>query len=1059
MSSAITSPNGVNDEVFVGDSEMARLMRAHDWAATPLGPVSGWASSLKVALGLLLTSRFEMWLGWGDDIAFFYNDAYRPTLGGKHPQSLGRPVSLVYPEIWDDVKGRMLSVYREGASTWDRALLLLINRRGFLEETYHTFSYSPLRGDDGRVQGIFCAVSEETERVISERRLASLGALSSSLTGAEGEAAVMRAAARGLAGNDRDLPFSVTYLFDADGVAHVAGMTNVAEGSELARRAVATRDALWDVTAVWRDARAIEVDLASDLAYPTGAWKIPPTRAAIVPILGQGAERPLGALLVGLNPYRLQDTDYLSYLQLLAGQIASGLSGARVYDGERRRAQTLAEAVALRDAAADALAQANRQLTSEVALRTQERDRMRRLFEQAPSFMALLRGPQHRFEFANRAYMQLIGHREVAGLAVRDALPEVAGQGFFELLDGVFETATPFVGANMKVQLQRAPAAPLEERFVNLVYQPIINTDGSVEGIFVDGYDVTHQHRAESALQSLNETLEHRVELRTAELGDALRKLQHESGEREAAQAALRQAQRMESLGQLTGGVAHDFNNLLQVISGNLQLLRREVAGNDRAEQRVQSAIGGVTRGAKLASQLLAFGRRQPLEPKVLNIGRFIKGMDDMLRRALGEEIELETVISGGLWNVLVDPGQIENAILNLGINARDAMVGGGKLTIEAGNAMLDDDYARLHEDVQPGQYVMVGVTDTGSGISPDLLERVFEPFFSTKAEGKGTGLGLSMVYGFVKQSGGHVKIYSEVGQGTTIKIYLPRVFQAEDTLTDETGAPVRGGTETVLVVEDDDEVRETAVGLLADLGYRVLKAREAMGALSVIDSGVPIDVLFTDVVMPGPLRSPELARKAKERLPRLAVLFTSGYTENAIVHGGRLDRGVELLSKPYTREALARKIRHVLANRDQQQALFEAEPAPAPPAVAPVTVQRTGTVLIVEDDEFIRETLAELLGMSGYVVLQAFDAASALAALAAHPVDVMVTDVGLPKVSGIELAREALARQPQLAVIFATGDPGGAAKSGIDAAAVLVKPFSPEDLERAVDDALGVLR
>ena len=1057
MSSAITSPNGVNDEVFVGDSEMARLMRAHDWAATPLGPVSGWASSLKVALGLLLTSRFEMWLGWGDDIAFFYNDAYRPTLGGKHPQSLGRPVSLIYPEIWDDIKGRMRSVYDEGASTWDRALLLLINRRGFLEETYHTFSYSPLRGDGGRVEGIFCAVSEETERVISERRLASLGALASSLTGAEGEAAVMRAAARGLGGNDRDLPFSITYLFDADGVAHVAGMTNVAEGSELARRAVATRDALWDMGTVWKDARALEADLAPDLAYPTGAWQVAPTRAAIVPILGQGAERPLGALLVGLNPYRPQDGEYLFYLQLLAGQIASSLSGARVYDGERRRAQTLAEAVALREAAADALAQANRQLTSEVALRTQERDRMRRLFEQAPSFMALLRGGQHRFEFANRAYLQLIGHRDVTGLSVREALPELRGQGFYELLDGVFATATPFVGANMKVQLQRAPAAPLEERFVNLVYQPIINTDGTVEGIFVEGYDVTHQHRAESALQSLNETLEHRVELRTAELGDALRKLQHESDEREAAQAALRQAQRMESLGQLTGGVAHDFNNLLQVISGNLQLLRREVAGNDRAEQRVQSAIGGVTRGAKLASQLLAFGRRQPLEPKVLNIGRFIKGMDDMLRRALGEEIELETVISGGLWNALVDPGQIENAILNLGINARDAMVGGGKLTIEAGNAMLDDEYARLHDEVQPGQYVMVGVTDTGSGISPDLLERVFEPFFSTKAEGKGTGLGLSMVYGFVKQSGGHVKIYSEVGQGTTIKIYLPRVFQAEDALADEAGAPVRGGTETVLVVEDDDEVRETAVGLLADLGYRVLKAREAMGALSVIESGVPIDVLFTDVVMPGPLRSPELARKAKERLPGLAVLFTSGYTENAIVHGGRLDRGVELLSKPYTREALARKIRHVLANQEQQRALaqIEATSSPAPSAVAPAADARAGTVLLVEDDEFIRETLAELLGMSGHVVLQAFDAPSALAALAAHPVEVMVTDVGLPKVSGIELAREALTRQPRLAVIFATGDPGGAAKSGVQAAAVLVKPFSPEDLEQVVDEAL----
>jgi len=343
-----------------------------------------------------------------------------------------------------------------------------------------------------------------------------------------------------------------------------------------------------------------------------------------------------------------------------------------------------------------------------------------------------------------------------------------------------------------------------------------------------------------------------------------------------------------------------------------------------------------------------------------------------------------------------------------------------------------------------------VGVTDTGTGIPPELIDRVFEPFFSTKPEGKGTGLGLSMVYGFVKQSGGHVKIYSEPGQGTTIKIYLPRVHQAEDVLATETAAKVRGGTETVLVVEDDDEVRETAVGLLSDLGYRVLKAREAMGALSVIESGVPIDVLFTDVVMPGPLRSPEMARKAKERLPHLAVLFTSGYTENAIVHGGRLDRGVELLSKPYTREALARKIRHVLANQEQQRTLVGiGSPAPAQPPSG-------GAVLLVEDDEFIRESLAELLGATGRAVLQAHDAASALAALDAHAVDVMVTDVGLPKVSGIELAREALARRPRLAVIFATGDPGGVARAGVEAAAVLVKPFSPEELDLAVTNALA---
>ncbi|WP_420223594.1 PAS domain S-box protein [Pigmentiphaga litoralis] len=373
------------------------------------------------------------------------------------------------------------------------------------------------------------------------------------------------------------------------------------------------------------------------------------------------------------------------------------------------------------------------------------------------------------------------------------------------------------------------------------------------------------------------------------------------TADREAADAlrrtelALQQSQKMETIGKLTGGVAHDFNNLLQVISGNLQLLAADVAGNARAERRLGNALGGVQRGAKLASQLLAFGRRQPLEPKTIRIGRLIGGMEDMLRRSLGEAIEIETLVSGGLWNTLVDPTQVENAILNLAINARDAMDGTGKLTLEAGNAFLDDAYARQHAEVAPGQYVMLAVTDTGCGMTPDVLAQAYEPFFSTKPEGKGTGLGLSMVYGFVKQSGGHIKIYSEPGMGTTVKLYLPRSHDREETGPVLETTLVEGGRETILVAEDDDQVRATVVETLSELGYRVLKASDAASALAIVESGMSIDLLFTDVVMPGPLRSPELARRARERLPGLAVLFTSGYTENSIVHGGRLDAGVDL--------------------------------------------------------------------------------------------------------------------------------------------------------------------
>ncbi len=385
-----------------------------------------------------------------------------------------------------------------------------------------------------------------------------------------------------------------------------------------------------------------------------------------------------------------------------------------------------------------------------------------------------------------------------------------------------------------------------------------------------------------------------------------------------AAQEQLRQSQKMEAVGQLTGGVAHDFNNLLQVISGNLHLVAKAAAGNELLERRVANAKAAVRRGAKLASQLLAFSRRQALEPKVVNVGRFILGMEDMLRRAIGETVDIRTIVAQGSWNTFADPAQIENTVLNLAINARDAMNGHGKLTIEVGNALLDEAYARAHTDVAAGQYVMLAVSDTGSGMSPQVMAQVFEPFFTTKPVGSGTGLGLSMVYGFVKQSGGHVNIYSEVGHGTTMKIYLPRVEQDEDvvpppTVTQE---PVTGGTESILVAEDDDAVRDTVVEMLGDLGYRVFKAADAASALAIIESGAAIDLLFTDVVMPGSLSITELARKARERLPHIAVLYTSGYTRNGIVHGGRLDAGVEFLQKPFTREMLARKVRQVLNQR-----------------------------------------------------------------------------------------------------------------------------------------------
>ena len=580
---------------------------------------------------------------------------------------------------------------------------------------------------------------------------------------------------------------------------------------------------------------------------------------------------------------------------------------------------------------------------------------------------------------------------------------------------------------------------------------PILDDDGAIQQWVGVHTDITHRRAAEDALREHAALLEREVRHRKS-AEDQLRQLNEtlearviaEIDERRQAEAKLAQAQKMETVGKLTGGVAHDFNNLLQVVSGNLQLLAKDIAGNDRAERRVANAMAGVSRGSKLASQLLAFGRRQALEPKVVNATRFVRGMDDMLRRAIGEGIEIETIVGGGLWNSFIDPVQIEYALLNLAINARDAMAGTGKLTIELGNAHLDDDYARTHDEVAAGQYVMLAVTDTGTGMARDVIEKAFDPFFSTKSEGKGSGLGLSMVYGFVKQSGGHVKIYSEIGEGTTIRLYLPRAMESEDVEVTVDAGPITGGTETVLVVEDDGEVRATVVEMLTDLGYRVLKAVDAQSALSVVESGVQIDLLFTDVVMPGTLKSPELARKARERLPEIAVLFTSGYTENSIVHGGKLDAGLELLSKPYTREALARKFRQVLASNRQRRGVAEDAKQHATAPTGP-------TVLLVEDDALIRVNTAEALQDGGCVVVEAASAEEAMAALQTAPIDVLVTDINLPGVSGSVLATRARALRPGVGLVFASGDIAAVADDDLAGAVLLSKPYGSDALLDAV--------
>lgn len=389
--------------------------------------------------------------------------------------------------------------------------------------------------------------------------------------------------------------------------------------------------------------------------------------------------------------------------------------------------------------------------------------------------------------------------------------------------------------------------------------------------------------------------------------------------DREIGDAKIRQLQKMEAIGQLTGGIAHDFNNMLAVVIGALGLAQKRIAkGDTNIQTLIDGAMDGASRAATLTKRLLAFSRQQPLAPQTVAANAVVSGMADLIARTVGETIKTETVLAGGLWTVHVDAPLLENAILNLSVNARDAMPDGGHLTIETSNAHLDDAYARDFDDVKAGQYVMVAVSDTGTGMAQDVVNKAFDPFFTTKAVGKGTGLGLSQVHGFVKQSGGHIKIYSEVGSGTTIKMYFPRFIPAEgDGVSRSQGRPAQriptgDPSKLILVVEDDARVREVSVSMLRELGYMTIHADGATAALRQLDAHSNVVLMFTDIVMPD-VNGRKLAEQALKRWPDLKVLFTTGFTRNAVVHNGVLDADVQLLQKPFTIEELAQKIRAVL--------------------------------------------------------------------------------------------------------------------------------------------------
>jgi signal transduction histidine kinase len=661
----------------------------------------------------------------------------------------------------------------------------------------------------------------------------------------------------------------------------------------------------------------------------------------------------------------------------------------------------------------------------------QERERQNQLMQQMPGFAAVLQGPEHRYEYVNQSYVQLAGPRDYLGHSVRTVFPELTGQGFYELLDQVYRTGRRYTAQSMPVKLQSHP----ERRFVDLLYEPIRNERGEINGIFVGGYDVTDMHTAHTALQEsearlreANERLEQRVEARTRELADSMEftrlalgavggvgvwtydiladkyfcdaaisklydidpvegaqgipredflknvhpadmsmlnalmthglnrsgdveieyRLRHRDGSihwvlsrghtyfNSAGQAVrrtgvgvdmtkqrlmeeqFRQAQKMEAVGQLTGGLAHDFNNLLAGISGSVEVIRALVAQGrtDSLDRYIMAALGASKRAAALTHRLLAFSRRQTLDPKPTDVNRLVQEMEELIRRTVGPQISLEVVGAGGLWPTLVDSNQLENALLNLCINARDAMPDGGRITIETANRWLDERMA-AERDLPPGQYISLCVTDTGTGMTPEVAARAFDPFFTTKPIGEGTGLGLSMIYGFARQSGGQVRIYSELGVGTTMCVYLPRHSEAPevDTTSRATPLPERGSGQIVLVVDDEPTVRMLVADVLEAAGYVGIEATDGSSALKILQTRSDISLLVTDVGLPGGLNGRQLADAARALHPTLKILFITGYAENAVVGGGRLEPGMELLTKPFAMDELSRRIRRLVDN------------------------------------------------------------------------------------------------------------------------------------------------